>query len=197
MTAQWEAIRPTDVADLLDGFPGPWWIAGGWALDLFVGRQTRDHDDIDVAILRRDQLRLHDHLRDWDLRFATPGHVLEPWDGRPLAASVHVLWARRSHAVTAPWTCEFVLNEERDGCWAFRRNLAVKRALEGICLHAGTLPYLRPEIVLLYKAKEPTEKDELDFATVEPRLSPSERRWLHVALESTHPGHRWLERLRT
>lgn len=26
------------------------WIAGGWAVDALVGRQTRDHDDLDVAV---------------------------------------------------------------------------------------------------------------------------------------------------
>ena len=29
-----------------------WWVAGGWALDLFLGRMTRPHHDVDVAILR-------------------------------------------------------------------------------------------------------------------------------------------------
>ncbi len=40
----------------------PWWIAGGWALDLFAGDQSRPHKDLDVGILRNDAL-----------------HVLDPW----------------------------------------------------------------------------------------------------------------------
>jgi hypothetical protein len=46
------------VAALMHGFNAPWGIAGGWALDLFVGRESRAHADIDVALLRRDQQRL-------------------------------------------------------------------------------------------------------------------------------------------
>jgi hypothetical protein len=42
------------VAALLAGIDSPWWIAGGWALDLFIGDQTRAHEDLDVGILRRD-----------------------------------------------------------------------------------------------------------------------------------------------
>jgi hypothetical protein len=34
------------------------WSAGGWALDLFVGAQSRPHDDLDVRILRRDVLEV-------------------------------------------------------------------------------------------------------------------------------------------
>jgi lincosamide nucleotidyltransferase A/C/D/E len=30
------------------------WIAGGWAVDALVGRQTRDHLDLDVAVDERD-----------------------------------------------------------------------------------------------------------------------------------------------
>jgi hypothetical protein len=51
---------------------------GGWALDLFLDRETRRHDDLDVALLRRDQGAPHDHLRGWDLRYATAEHALEP-----------------------------------------------------------------------------------------------------------------------
>jgi hypothetical protein len=52
----------------------------GWALDLFLGRETRTHEDLDIASLRGDQLALHRHLHGWELRYATPEHTLEPWD---------------------------------------------------------------------------------------------------------------------
>jgi hypothetical protein len=35
------------------------WFFGGWAVDLWVGRPTRPHDDIDVLVWRRDQARAH------------------------------------------------------------------------------------------------------------------------------------------
>ena len=31
-----------------------YWLFGGWAVDFWVGRLTRDHDDIDAAAWRRD-----------------------------------------------------------------------------------------------------------------------------------------------
>ena len=37
----------------MDGFPAPWFVSGGWAIDLFLGRVTRDHSDIEIGIYRR------------------------------------------------------------------------------------------------------------------------------------------------
>jgi len=71
------AVR--DLAPLLAGMAFPWWVAGGWAIDLFVGHQTRLHDDLDVLVLRRDQLAVHQALRGWDLHAADPPGTLRPW----------------------------------------------------------------------------------------------------------------------
>jgi hypothetical protein len=38
------------------------WFFGGWAVDLWVGRLTRRHDDIDVLVWRHHQSRVHDAL---------------------------------------------------------------------------------------------------------------------------------------
>lgn len=40
----------------------PRWIAGGQAIDLFVGTSTRAHADVDVLLLRRDQSDVHEVL---------------------------------------------------------------------------------------------------------------------------------------
>ncbi len=117
----WEPLGPREMAELLRGFDRRWWICGGWALDVFLGRETRRHDDLDVAVLRRDQLALRRYLGDWDLRYATVEHTLERWDGRRLDPPIHGIWARRSAEASAPWMCEFLLNEERNGEWVFRR----------------------------------------------------------------------------
>ncbi|HEU5374304.1 MAG TPA: hypothetical protein VFV38_02610 [Ktedonobacteraceae bacterium] len=51
----WQPWQPEDVASFFSSLTVPWWIAGGWTLDLFLGVQTRAHEDIDVLFLRRDQ----------------------------------------------------------------------------------------------------------------------------------------------
>jgi len=61
---------------------------------------------------------------------------------------------------------------------------------------SGGIPILVPEIVLLYKAHEPTEKNEADFQAVMPHLWPSATAWLLWALEETTPEHPWTAQLR-
>jgi len=46
--SEWEPLRPDDAVELLRGLDVPWWIAGGWSLDLFLGYESRPHVDLDV-----------------------------------------------------------------------------------------------------------------------------------------------------
>ena len=36
----------------LAGVTAPWYVAAGWALDLFLGAQTREHDDLEIGVPR-------------------------------------------------------------------------------------------------------------------------------------------------
>ncbi len=56
-----EALR--SAASALDAANLEHWFLGGWAVDLWVGRLTRPHDDIDVLVWRHDETRVHDALR--------------------------------------------------------------------------------------------------------------------------------------
>jgi hypothetical protein len=51
--ADWDAVSPLEAVEWFANVPVPWWIAGGWAIDLFLGRETRPHGDLDVGVLRR------------------------------------------------------------------------------------------------------------------------------------------------
>jgi len=58
------------------------------------------------------------------------------------------------------------------------------------------VPYLRPEIQLLYKAgsSEIREKDNTDFQNTLPYLLLKEKEWLRTSLTRQFPeGHAWLE----
>jgi hypothetical protein len=50
----WRAVAPAEVLLWFSPLSVPWWIAGGWALDLFLGQVSRSHADIDVGIFRAD-----------------------------------------------------------------------------------------------------------------------------------------------
>lgn len=57
-----------EVNKIMNGFHFPWAIAGGWSIDLYLGKVTRDHSDIEIAILRNHQLLIRQHLAGWDLK---------------------------------------------------------------------------------------------------------------------------------
>jgi len=61
-------VEPLKVNALMAGFEKPLFIAGGWAIDLYIGRITRVHKDIEIAILRRDQLALHKYMNGWEFK---------------------------------------------------------------------------------------------------------------------------------
>ena len=46
----WESWHPRDFAARMEGADLPWFVAGGWAIDLFLGTRTRDHEDLEVAV---------------------------------------------------------------------------------------------------------------------------------------------------
>src|SRR5688500_9342197 len=94
---EWDPLSVEDAAALFAGAPFPWWIAGGWAIDLFIGYQTRSHADTDILILRRDQLAARSRLADWDVHAADPPGSLRPWSlGALLPPEVHDIWCRRT-----------------------------------------------------------------------------------------------------
>ena len=57
----WAERTPADAARLVAGYPGPWWIAGGWAIEAFTGA-GRHHGDLDLEVMRSDLPLLRRHL---------------------------------------------------------------------------------------------------------------------------------------
>ena len=87
--------------------------------------------------------------------------------------------------------------DEADGdTWVYRREPRIRRPMStAVRQNPDGLPYLAPEIQLLYKSKAPRERDEVDFARTRPLLAADARRWLRDALEIANPDHRWIAAL--
>jgi len=196
---RWLPWSVNEVAALFAGTAFSWWIAGGWAIDLFVGRQTRLHSDIDVVALRRDQLAVQAALSGWDLHVADPPGTLRPWQrGEELPVAVNDIWCR-PHA-DSPWVLQLMLAEcDREGRrWVFRRDPRISRPVSQLGQRTSDgVPYLTPEVQLLYKAKGRRPKDEQDFESAWPLLTPAALRWLVSRLEMSEPGHPWVARVST
>ena len=189
----WDPLPPTEAGALFAGAPFPWWISGGWALDLFLGRRTRRHDDLDVGVFRRDQAAVQQHLAGWEGWAADPPGSLRPWSaGEWLPVGIHDVWLRRPSTTT--WRFQLHLNEAEGGWWVSRREPDVRRSLDDALVEVDGLPVLAPELQLLMKAPAPRPKDEADLAAVLPALDGDRRAWLARRLPADHPWQRVLER---
>lgn len=194
----WQPWTPVDVAGHLaiirraNGLPVRWAVAGGWALDLFLGRTTREHEDLEIVVLREDVSCVL-------AAFGPPGwrwHV--PTEGwlHPLSSAAYAqthqtwLWSEASRS--------FVLDVFRDvhdgDTWICRRDESIRLPwLTAADVGAGGVPFLVPEIVLLFKAKHARAKDIADLRLVLPALASDQREWLRTSLREVHPDHEWLD----
>jgi hypothetical protein len=80
--------------------------------------------------------------------------------------------------------------------WVCHRDARIRRPLAASTgVTADGIRYLRPEIVLLLKAKYARPKDVADLDAFLPRLDAPARLWLAHTLAMLHPGHDWLDRV--
>lgn len=192
----WEPMDPDLLPALLEGVAAPWWLAGGWAIDAFLARVTRVHEDTDVLVLRRDHLAFRAALADWDVHAADPPGRLRPWArGEALAGEVHDVWCRRTP--DHPWALQLMIDDSDGDDWVYRRDGRLRRPLTSLAGPASDerRQVLAPEIQLLQKSKGRRPKDEADFAVAAPELDVKARAWLREALDLVSPGHPWAEAL--
>lgn len=197
-----EAISEQALA-AMSGFGRPWWVSGGWSVDLALGRRTRPHADLEISLLTSDQPALFDHLEGWDRRAVVDGQVVV-WDGTPVKPPYHQIlarpWLREGDDVDAFFADPRMLDmlvEDHDGDdWLFRRDHRIRMPISEAG-HVSPLgvPCIRPDITLLFKAKYRRHKDQRDFDALLPHLDSAAREWLSGALTVTNPGHSWIDRL--
>jgi hypothetical protein len=192
----WQPVPPIEAAQLFSSVGVPWWVAGGFAFDLFLGCSTRHHQDLDVGVLRRDIREMLRALSSWDVFAAKDGLLTPLRTGEIPELGVNSLWCRPSP--TAPWALELMLDDSHDDMWLFRRAREIRRPLSEVVRFSPLgIPHLAPEIQLLYKAKRPRERDFADFKRTLPHVDANSRQWLLRALAIVHPQHEWIDVLRS
>jgi hypothetical protein len=188
------------LARIMAGYPQPWFVSGGWAIDLFVGRVTRDHEDVEVGAFLPDQHVLHAYLAGWALH-RIRNDAWEPWaQGDEIQLPEFQAQARSEADPLGQFDIFFNPLDGAD--WLSRRHEGlhvpardVQQRSAGRDREPSGIPYLAPEIQLLYKAKYHRPKDDADFDVAFPLLETRRRAWLAEALARFHPADPWLARL--
>ena len=194
LAGRWSSCwSPDEVARHLTGVSAPWCVAAGWALDLFLGRQTRAHGDIEIAVPAAAFPEVRDRFPGYAFDAVSSGRI---WAeaGPAVLAATRQTWLR--DRATGDYLLD-VFREPHDGdTWVCRRDETIRLPYREIIRRTGAgIPYLAPELVLLFKAKHARPKDQSDFDTALPRLTPLQRQTLASLLTRVHPGHPWLARL--
>ena len=183
----WELLSLSEAVELFDGAAMRWWFTGGYALELHLGRSWREHDDLDLGIVRSEAAGLRDVLSGWDIYIGADG-VLTPWGDEPLDASRSQdnLWCRR--APDQPWCLDITVGDGDDDTWIFRRDHSVRRPwADTVLTTSDGTPYLSPEIQLLFKSRALRPKDQVDAEVIIPELTASQSDWLAEHLPTDHP----------
>lgn len=159
---------------------------------LSLGRQTRHHGDLDLGIFRNDQLALQEFLSEWSLSKIVNGEVLEWQSGERISLPAHEI-----HAISPRGsTVEILLAESSESDWIYRRDSTIRMPISSaVLITTSGLRVLAPEIVLLFKSKNPREHDEADFETVRSQLSEEQVKWLLDAISRTDKNHPWAAKL--
>jgi hypothetical protein len=190
--SQWQPISVDEVWQIFTGAPFAWGLAGGYAMEQFLGRSIREHGDIDIVVFRDDQLKLQRWLTDWRLYAVDPPKHLRRWHADEyLAFGIHDIWCHKEGA--SSWQVQVMLAEVDGREWFSRRNPRVRGKREDLFATYNGISCVRVEVLLLYKSRDIRQKDTLDFQACLPFMGEEARVWLADQLSLCYPqGHGWL-----
>lgn len=193
--SHWQPLSIEEVTQIFTNAPFTWGLAGGYAVEQFLGAPLREHDDIDIVVYRDEQLHAQRWLAGWRLYAADPPRALRPWlTGESLSYGIHDVWGHRIG--TQAWQLQIMLAESEGQEWFSRRNPLIRGRRKDLVVVYNGVPCVRIEVQLLYKTRNSRPKDELDFRACLPFMSASAKRWLLAQLWLLHPdGHVWIDSL--
>jgi len=193
-------------------------ICGGHAIDLFLGRKTRPHKDLDVAVFREDRDKIIQHMLDtgwevyepcgteylhkissihsqkriksniWCVKPCNPHYIFTEHENEMFAVEFDNLEQTELDYI------EFLFNTRNDEDFLYSRNHDIKMKLEDAILKIDDVTCLAPELVLLYKSTAADEAEyQLDFDNTLPSLNKMQVAVLENALRVMFPdGHKWI-----
>jgi hypothetical protein len=195
----------THIISEMAGYPAPWALGGGWAVDAWLGEITREHGDVDIIVFAEDHGAVFGQFRGWQLANHPnlPDDGNAPWQGERLVYPDHLhgrvecgepvpaggaLWAEQG------WHLDVQFNERSGDDWILSQEPLVTLPIE-VTTRESSLgaPTIVPEVLLFYKAIDMRRRDKQDFERLLPLLSDAQRAWLRDAIARV--GHPWLQQL--
>lgn len=197
-----------------------WAICGGYAISLYMDKDIRVHGDIDVCVFEKDRNRVLKYMLNagWNVyEFRGMGKLRKL---NPITASDagrNLMCLKEDCRLVKFYPCEekgmmyyeflhdginkcdyieLLFNREEDGEFVFDADKGIKREIGKAIMYRDGVPYLAPEIVLLYKAAQPDRNENrIDFESAYPHMDDEQKAWLMQSIKKLYPeGHKWLEK---
>ena len=143
----WEAWRPEQAQRALAQVDVPWYIAAGWAIELFLGGQRREHEDLEIAVPSARFREVVAALAGLDLFVIGPALAVPLGQAGALLETYHQTWALDpAHRV---WRLD-IFREPSDGdIWICRRDESIRLPYDELIEWTSDgIPYGRPDVVL-------------------------------------------------
>ena len=193
--SNWQPLSVAGVMQVFANASFTWGLAGGYAIEQFLGTSVRAHGDMDIVAYRDEQLHVQSWLADWQLYAADPPGTLRPWiDEEYLPYGIHDIWGHGPRVQN--WELQIMLAEADGDHWFMRRSPQICGHRDDLVVAYGGVPCVRVEVQLLYKARSCRAEDTCDFHACVPQLPADSRQWLKDNLLLLYPtGHPWLKDL--
>ncbi|MFZ5353142.1 MAG: hypothetical protein ACOZCL_10530 [Bacillota bacterium] len=195
-------------------------FCGGYAIELFLDREIRAHGDIDISVYwnDRDKIILYMKSLGWDIYEMCGNGVVHKINdiNNQLRIKRNIFCKKSDCELVKLSPCsqedmyylefdhsgqtrlnflEFLFNDRTKIDFLYARNKSLTRSLSRAVLTRIGIPYLAPELVLLYKSTD-IERDgyQLDYDEVICAMDSEQKQWLLNALITMYPtGHPWAD----
>jgi len=195
-------------------------FCGGFAIELFLNRSIRKHGDIDISVFWNDRNKIilymqslgwqvyemysggiAHHITDIKNQIKAKRNIFCFKDGCELVRLIaqsdkDMYYLDFNHREQKELNfIEYLFNNNSVNSFLYARNEDISLPLSKAILSQSEIPYLAPELVLLYKSTE-TEREgyQLDYNSAMAEMNTEQKLWLQAALKTMNPsGHKWLE----
>lgn len=196
-----------------------WHLCGGFAIDVFLGKETREHKDLDITVSFTDIRQCVNYLckKGWRIvapigggRFLPIGEALESdkyyfdniWCYRDNADFIKVkdngpflnieMEERNQSELDF---IEVLFNKVDESNFYYLKNPKITLDVDKSVLNIGGVSILSPELILLYKTRNPENSAyQQDFKLTIAKLQNDEKNWLIESMRLEYPqGHPWMK----
>ncbi len=194
-----------------------WHLCGGFAIDVYVGRQTRSHKDLDITVAFDDADRCIDYLQceGWNVEAPVGQGRLVAVDYARAHSELHfgTIWCYRGEPefiqvtrVDGPFTyvefnrtqqdsldfLEVLFNRIDEEKLYYKRDHSITRGLDRAFFKRGAMSVLSPEVVLLYKASAVDNQQYVhDFEVAVQCMGVERLTWFADAVKRAYGEHPW------